>query len=203
MTDVLIMVFTRNPELGKVKTRLAKSIGDTSALRIYNFLLQHTEGVLQKIDCDKAIYYSENIKHNDLWDDHRYQKHLQSGNNLGERMSNAFKTNFEANYSKVIIVGSDLYDLDKKHITKAIEKLDQNDIVIGPAADGGYYLLGMTRFHETIFKNKKWGTASVFQDTINDLQNESVFLLSELNDIDIYDDIKDNQILIELIDQHD
>jgi len=186
----LIIIFTRNPELGKVKTRLAKTIGDEPALNIYKYLLEHTEKTIQNIASDKAVYYSVKIKNNDIWDNKIYQKHLQQGDDLGFRMFNAFENGFDNNYEKIIIVGSDLLDLQPKHIEEAFLKLDNHDVIIGPALDGGYYLLGMKKLYSQIFKNKKWGTASVRKNTLQDLKNESVFLLEELNDIDTYDDIK-------------
>jgi len=195
----LIIIFTRNPELGKVKTRLAKTVGNESALNIYKYLLNHTEQTIRNINSDKAVYYSVKVRDNDIWDNSIYQKHLQKGDDLGIRMLNAFDNAFHNNYKKVIIFGSDLFDLQPKHIEEAFNKLEDNDVVIGPAKDGGYYLLGMKTLHPQVFKNKVWGTSTVFKDTINDLQNESVFLLEELNDIDTYDDMKDNSSLKKLI----
>ena len=195
----LIIIFTRNPELGKVKTRLAKTIGDESALNIYKFLLKHTEKTIRNINSDKAVYCSVKIRDNDIWDKTIYQKYQQKGGDLGIKMHNAFKDAFLSGYKKVVIVGSDLFDLQPKHIDEAFQKLENNNIVIGPAEDGGYYLLGMKTLNSLVFQNKDWGTATVFQNTINDLQNESVFLLEELNDIDTYDDMKDNSALKKLI----
>ncbi|RKE98406.1 TIGR04282 family arsenosugar biosynthesis glycosyltransferase [Ichthyenterobacterium magnum] len=203
MSKNLIIVFTRNPELGKVKTRLAKTIGDISALNIYKFLLEHTEKTIRNISSDKAVYYSVKIRDNDIWDTSIYQKYQQEGEDLGIKMLNAFKNGFESNYKKIIIVGSDLFDLEPKHIEEAFHKLDNHDVVIGPAKDGGYYLLGMKKLYSEVFKNKTWGTETVRQDTLNDLQNESVFLLEELNDVDTYNDIKDNNILKSLITSND
>lgn len=203
MSKNLIIVFTRNPELGKVKTRLAKTIGDESALNIYRFLLEHTEKVIRTIDSDKAVYYSVKVRSNDIWNDDIYQKHQQEGEDLGYRMLNAFKRGFQENYNKIIIVGSDLFDLEQQHIEDAFSTLDNHNFVIGPAEDGGYYLLGMTALNEAVFKNKSWGTSSVFKNTLEDLQNESVFLLEELNDVDTYEDIKHNNILKSFILQND
>ena len=186
----LLIVFTRNPELGKVKTRLAETIGEASALKIYKFLLNHTEKTIREFDCDKAVYYSIKIRDNDIWDATIYQKHLQKGSDLGIKMQNAFEQAFKNNYKKVVIVGSDLYDLKPNHIEIAFSKLDQNDTVIGPAQDGGYYLLGMKNLYPQIFSNKNWGTSTVLQDTLEDLKLIDVHLLEELNDIDIYDDIE-------------
>ncbi|WP_046756257.1 TIGR04282 family arsenosugar biosynthesis glycosyltransferase [Kordia jejudonensis] len=193
-SETLLMTFTRNPELGKVKTRLAKGIGKEAALEVYIKLLEHTEHVLQNIQTDKCVWYSVAVRENDIWRDDSYQKKVQFGNDLGERMQNAFKDAFQHNYEKVIIIGSDLYDLQPKHIEEAIEALDQNDIVIGPAQDGGYYLLGMKTLHEKTFAPKNWGTETVLADTLKDLGNQTIHLLETLNDIDHAEDLVPYQI---------
>ncbi len=185
-----LIIFTRNPELGQCKTRLAKTIGDESALKIYMYLLQHTATISEPIKADKYVYYSESIKKNDLWNTDVFRKKLQIGTDLGSRMANAFIELFGLGYEKVMIIGSDLLDLNPHHIENAFEKLNQHDMVIGPSKDGGYYLLGMKMIHENIFKNKAWGTETVLKDTLNELQNIDVALLEELNDIDNFEDMK-------------
>ncbi|TYB78128.1 glycosyltransferase [Bizionia gelidisalsuginis] len=202
-TKTIIITFTRNPELGKCKTRLAKTIGDAAALRVYRFLIAHTESVLSQIESDKAVYYSEQIRDNDIWEAKHYQKHLQKGADLGVRMLNAFENAFKANYLKVIIVGSDLYNLKPSHINDALLALDTNDAVIGPAEDGGYYLLGLKTLNPIVFKNKEWGTETVFRDTMIDLKNSSVHTLETLNDIDVYEDLVYNSTLQNIIAQND
>jgi len=192
----LIIIFTRNPELGKVKTRLAKTVGNESALNIYKHLLNHTEKTIRSIESDKAVYYSVKIRDNDIWDNQIYQKHLQKGDDLGIRMLNAFESAFKNNYKKVVIVGSDLYDLNPQDIKKAFNELEKNDVVIGPAKDGGYYLLGIKKLQSQVFKNKDWGTETVLKDTLANLNNKKVKLLEEKNDIDIWEDIKDIPFLI-------
>ena len=190
MSKNLLLIFTRNPELGKAKTRLAKTIGDEKALEIYKFLLQKTQEVSSKVSSDKAVYYSVKIRKNDIWDASIYQKHQQKGEDLGIRMLNAFKNGFDEGYKKIIIIGSDLFDLSSEDIEIAFNELDKNDVVLGPAEDGGYYLLGMNSLQETIFKNKNWGTSTVRKDTIADLKDKKVFLLKELNDVDVFEDIE-------------
>lgn len=185
----LLLIFTRNPELGKAKTRLAKTVGDETALEIYKFLLNRTRDISSKVNADKAVYYSVKVRENDIWDASIYQKHQQFGEDLGIRMQNAFKNGFDAGYQKVMIIGSDLYDLSSKNIEKAFAELDENDVVIGPAEDGGYYLLGMNSLQEKIFENKNWGTESVRKDTLADLNDKKVKLLAFKNDIDVYEDI--------------
>lgn len=192
MSKNLLLIFTRNPELGKVKTRLAKSVGDETALEIYKFLLNKTKEVTQNLDSDKAVYYSVKIRENDVWDKNSYQKHQQIGNDLGFRMQHAFQNSFNDNYEKVMIIGSDLYDLTPNNINDAFDKLNTNDVVIGPAEDGGYYLLGMKTLQPNIFENKAWGTSTVRKDTLNDLHKVNVHLLEELNDVDVIEDIENH-----------
>lgn len=187
--DALI-VFARNPELAKCKTRLAKAVGNEAALNIYKYLLEHTAHISKDLKADKYVFYSENIKTNDLWNNTIFRKKLQFGHDLGAKMENAFLELFQLGYEKIIIIGSDLLDLTTKHITEAFETLNNQDIVIGPAKDGGYYLLGMKNMHSKIFKNKDWGSSSVLKNTLNDIQNSTFSLLEELNDIDTFEDIK-------------
>ena len=185
-----LVIFTRNPELGKCKTRLAKVIGDKSALEIYKYLLQHTANVSKEVDADRFVFYSESIQDNEIWDDSFFNKKLQYGNDLGERMQNAFQQLFDSNYKNVIIIGSDLLDLNSAIINKAFSLINEYDAVIGPAKDGGYYLLGLKAANPKLFKNKEWGTETVRRDTLNDLKNSTVFTLDELNDIDTFEDMK-------------
>jgi rSAM/selenodomain-associated transferase 1 len=185
-----LIIFTRNPELGKCKTRLAKTVGDEAALKIYTYLLQHTAKVSEPVKADKYVFYSETINKNDLWNSEIFRKKLQYGSDLGSRMENAFSELFNLGYEKVMIIGSDLLDLNQQLIDQAFDQLTSNDVVIGPSKDGGYYLLGMNITHQDIFKNKAWGTESVLKDTLNDLQNYNVEMLEELNDIDTFEDMK-------------
>ncbi len=190
-TNNLLLIFTRNPELGKCKTRLAKKVGDKAALDIYTFLLTHTAKITQHLPVDKQVYYSEEIWEKDIWNPGIYQKRVQQGEDLGIRMLQAFSDGFEAGYQKIIVIGSDLYDLSQADLQNAFEALDQQDYVIGPAEDGGYYLLGMKKYKEPLFYNKQWGKPSVLEDTLKDLQHEKYTLLETRNDVDLYDDIKD------------
>jgi rSAM/selenodomain-associated transferase 1 len=190
MPKNLLLVFTRNPELGKVKTRLAKTVGNATALKIYIFLLERTRDISVKVSADKAVYYSVKVRENDIWDASIFQKHQQVGEDLGIRMLHAFKNGFKAGYEKVMIIGSDLYDLTAETIENAFIALENNEVVIGPAEDGGYYLLGMNSLEEKVFKNKDWGTETVRKDTLEDLKDKKVFLLGELNDVDVFEDIE-------------
>ena len=196
MNNNLIIVFVRTPELGKVKTRLAKTIGDQAALTIYKLLLKHTATVLHELSFDKVVYYSEKIDNNDFWEASLFEKKLQKGADLGERMHHAFDTAFNKGYKKVLIIGSDLFDLTSSLITSAFEALETYDISIGPSLDGGYYLLGMKKLQPEVFKNKKWGTDSVLENTLQDLKKQKIKLLKALNDIDTLEDLQQQPELL-------
>lgn len=190
-SNSLLLIFTKNPQLGKVKTRLAKDVGNQVALDIYKILLEHTLSVTQNLKVFKEVFYSEEIIENDLWNPVFFGKKLQRGINLGERMENAFRSSFERGFKKVVIIGSDLLDLKTEDLLNAFENLDSSDYVLGPAQDGGYYLFGMKKPEEKVFKNKKWGTDSVFAETMKDLESQNVTLLEVRNDIDTFEDIQD------------
>lgn len=186
-----LIIFTRNPELGKCKTRLAATVGNNSALEIYKYLLQHTVAITTNLKVDKFVYYSVKVREDDYWSTAIYRKKQQKGNDLGVRMHNAFTELFSMGYERVIIIGSDMYDITTTNITNAFKQLETHDYVIGPALDGGYYLLGMQQTNAAIFNNKKWGTHTVLKDTLSDLKQENIALLDEKNDVDYYEDIKD------------
>lgn len=199
MTKNLLIIFTRNPVLGKCKTRLATTIGDKAALKIYTFLLEHTVSITKNLAIDKQVHYSDEISSTDLWSSTIYKKIQQEGDDLGERMRFAFKQGFESGYERIVIIGSDIYDLEQSNLEEAFFALTNHDYVIGPATDGGYYLLGMKKLNEKVFRNKNWGTPTVLQDTLEDLKGDTLFKLQERNDVDIYEDIKDIAIFKEFI----
>jgi hypothetical protein len=187
----LLIIFYRNPELGKVKTRLAAAIGDAKAYSIYLLLSEHTRTVADGLPQKKALYYSDYIDVDDEWSNQRYQKFLQSGVNLGEKMENAFKAGFDSGYKSVCIIGTDCLDLTDKIVRQAFRTLLTHDVVIGPAVDGGYYLLGMNHLHSSLFKNKEWGGDTVLTDTLREIQLLGLtwFQLELLNDIDRLEDL--------------
>lgn len=186
-----LIVFTKNPELGKCKTRLAKTIGNKAALEVYKHLLQHTATVTEQIQANKFVFYSESIHKNDIWNDSIFKKKLQQGNDLGDKMKHAFSELFQSGYEKLVIIGSDSFDVKAKHINNAFEALKTNQCVLGPAQDGGYYLLGLNKMLPFIFENKSWSTPKLWTETLNDLKENSVVFttLEILNDIDTFDDL--------------
>lgn len=187
MKKHLLIIFVKNPEKGKVKTRLAATIGDDNALKVYHLLLNKTREVCcQLTDIEKHVYYSSFIDESDEWRNDSFTKKLQTGEELGERMLKSFSEGFKAGYDKIAIIGSDCFELSPKYITDAFAQLDDHDVVLGPAKDGGYYLLGMKLLYRPIFEHKKWSTESVFLDTIEDIDNLNLqhHLLPTLSDID-------------------
>ncbi len=189
----LLLIFTRNPELGKCKTRLAETVGDETALEIYNFLLRHTVSITENLNAAKQVWYSEEIWEDDIWDDAFYDKKLQKGPDLGVRMANAFQEGFASGYGRISIIGSDMFDLKQNDLENAFAQLKENDFVIGPAEDGGYYLLGMKTFKPELFRDIPWGSETVLEDTLKHLKKEKFVVLEERNDVDVYEDIKDDK----------
>ncbi|OYZ33135.1 MAG: hypothetical protein B7X86_02090 [Sphingobacteriales bacterium 17-39-43] len=198
LSTTALVIFVRNPISGQVKTRLAKDIGDERALAIYLQLLQHTLEITRGLSFRKFIYYADEVCDYDLWSVPGYTKRKQNGNNLGERMLNSFKELFDQGFTRIIIIGSDCLQLKTENLEEAVALLESNNAVIGPANDGGYYLLGLTKFYPDLFTNKPWSTDKVFAKTIDDFINHGISyaLLDELSDIDDVTDLEENGISI-------
>ena len=187
----IIIIFARNLLLGTVKTRLAASVGNDQAMEVYKQLSQHTKSITDRLPVDKIVFYSAYVDHKDIWDNEGYSKQIQFGDNLGERMKNAFSFVFKIGYSKAVIIGTDCPALDEKIILDAFKKLDDADVVIGPAYDRGYYLLGLKQMHSPLFENMQWSTANVLPGTIEKCKrNDLLFLLlQQLHDVDDEQDL--------------
>lgn len=193
----VLLIFIKNPELGKIKTRLAKSIGDDKALQIYKKLLKKTIYVAEKTDVRRQVWYSSYIDYEDGIASDTFEKYLQTGSNLGERMKNSFQQLFEEGVDRAVIIGSDCPSLNVRIVENAFDRLEENDLVIGPSEDGGYYLLGMNRFFETLFEDIEWSTESVLESTIQKakLKELKVYQLPVLNDIDNIEDLKKSSLM--------
>lgn len=187
----LLIIFYRNPELGKVKSRLADTIGEERALAIYLLMAAHTRQISLPVKVDRVVYYSQFIDTEDNWLNNDFQKRLQHGVDLGEKMKKAFEESFDSGYESVCIIGTDCLELTAEVLARAFEILNHEDAVLGPAADGGYYLLGMKRFIPEVFDKKKWSTDSVCNDTIDDFKRLAYRyqLLPMLHDIDSESDL--------------
>lgn len=180
-----LIIFIKNAELGKVKTRLAATLGDEQALYIYKKLLSLTQKITLQVDCQRYLYYSNFIDVNDNFSGSDFIKCVQIGENLGERMSNAFAEVLQK-HSKAVIIGSDCAELQASILNEAIGSLDTHDFVVGAAEDGGYYLLGMKEIQPSVFANIEWSTGDVFEKTIGNIKHlgKTVAYTPMLSDLD-------------------
>ena len=192
MKDTALIVFQKKPEKGQVKTRLAQTIGDEKAVEVYRYLLDHTHRQLALLQIPVFVYFDNAIDRDFLLQEN-YSVAVQKGKDLGEKMKTALKEVFSASHQKVFLLGSDCPGLETCIIQEAIESLKSNDLVIGPAKDGGYYLIGMKKPHDALFENKSWSTSTVLADTLREAQilGLTVSLLKELSDVDVYEDLSD------------
>lgn len=174
--------------MGKVKTRLAKTIGDKLALEVYKSLLNKTAKVTSGLSCNRYVFYSKHAE-NDEFDG--AIKLVQRGTDLGGKLQHAFIQVFNDECNKVIVIGSDCYDLSTDVIENAFKILDSKDAVIGPAKDGGYYLLGMRKMSEEVFQDIPWSTKDVYEQTVEKFRmlNWSFERLEELKDVDYEADL--------------
>lgn len=176
-----LIIFARNPVRGKVKTRLAATMGDNKALSIYQSLLEHTVQITQQLPCDRYVFYADGISKNDVWPDHLYLKKNQEGNDLGQRMLHAFDTLFQLGYQKIIIIGTDCFELSSSILLDAFTALDEKEVVIGPSEDGGYYLLGMRQFFPFLFQEKAWSTKNADNSSVKKIlslpESDSVLIV--------------------------
>ena len=191
-----IIVFIKNPALGKVKTRLAATVGDESALAIYYTLMHHTMAITKYLEVDKYLFYSDFVDENDIWDNNNYLKSIQhQTQDLGLKMASAFGMTLQNKHQKVVIIGSDCLELNQEIITNAFHQLSENEVVIGPAYDGGYYLIGFNfeligKASEEVLKqmfwNKEWSHERVGQEAIDACEQMNLrhFLLPTLTDVD-------------------
>lgn len=185
-----VIVFIKNPELGKVKTRLAQSIGDHKALEVYMKLMDHTNKVLLDVEnAERYVYYSTFVDRQDDWNTESYIKGLQSAGDLGDRIKAAFTEVFDQ-CDRAIIIGSDCPQLKPEHIHEAIEKLNTHNLVIGPSLDGGYYLLGIDKYYPYLFEDIEWSTETVLERTLDKAHTKglSSYRLESLSDVDYIED---------------
>lgn len=184
-----LIIFIRKPELGKVKTRLANGVGKQKALEIYKALLEHTKKVALSIDCDRLLFYEGAIEENDGWDSKDFKKFTQIKGDLGQKMQHAFEEALK-HYRTAVIVGSDCPEITKRDIDTAFYEAEENDVVIGPATDGGYYLLGMTDPQFFLFENMPWSEDNLLEKSIFAVQDRGLLyaLLKTKSDVDYKED---------------
>ena len=186
-------MFCKSPRLDPVKTRLAKSFGEDFAASFYSKLLETLNSEFLHLDdsTQKTCYTLSECAYISKLFKEGFKIQVQRGDRLSEKIEYILKEAFTQSAEKVLIVASDTPDLSSSIIKEAFDRLDSNDIVIGPSEDGGYYLLGLKRFHKQVFSNIDWSTRSVLSQTkerIGEL-GLSGFYLEELIDIDEASDL--------------
>ncbi len=182
----ILLIFIRNPVLGKVKTRLARTMGDAEALRIYHILLEKTRAAALDVSAERWLWYSDFADLLDDWSNADFYKKIQHSGDLGERMEAAFGDAFDTGANKVVIIGSDCPDLTGGILQQAFDALDDSHFVLGPVPDGGYYLLGMKQLEPSVFHDIEWSTDSVRARTLEKIRlvGLTCALLPELMDVD-------------------
>lgn len=191
-----LMVFTRYPVPGTTKTRLIPVLGKAGAANLHRLMAQRT--IARALDLKNSRQLSVEILYTGgsqqqmqewLGNEQIYQQ--QTDGDLGERMSAAFQNSFNSGVDKVAIVGTDCPGLTVEILAEAFEELSQHDLVLGPAKDGGYYLIGLRRSLPELFRGIKWGTDEVFVKTRAIAQNLdlNIAYLSTLTDVDRPEDL--------------
>lgn len=188
-----LIIFVKTPIAGEVKTRLASDIGDEKALKIYWQLVEITKKIASQFKGSKMIWSNKNwTDHSDYWPIESFQFHLQKGANLGEKMASAFDFHFKEGFNKLLLIGSDCPDINISVLNEAEKALDRHDVVIGPAQDGGYYLIAMKKIHYELFENMEWSHAQVLEHTLQRAKSKSlsIHMLQNLSDLDNVADLK-------------
>ncbi len=191
-----LLFYAKWLEQGKVKTRLARYLGDIHAVGLYRcFILDMLEALAGNPQPIYICYTPKdaelNFKH---WLGTTCHYLPQSGQNLGEKMQHSFQQAFQLGFQSVCLVGSDLPALPPEYVNEAFERLHHYDSVIGPSDDGGYYLIGFrqTTFFPEIFQNIQWSQNTVWQETLRKYTQHrtTFFTLSPWNDLDNLCDLK-------------
>jgi len=197
-----ILLFTRYPRPGKVKTRLAKELGAAEAARIHVLLTERTVATALRAtampDIDLSVCYTGGTADEmRSWLGNGLRLVRQRGDNLGQRMATAFRDAWKRGAASCILVGSDCPGLDAALLTEALDLVRSHDIVLGPASDGGYYLVGLqeTVPEEAAFAlltGSALGTASAFAQTTAQAARLGLTIATtkELHDIDRPEDLK-------------
>jgi len=198
--DRCLAVFVRHPEPGKVKTRLAKAYGKLFAAELYGYFVDDLLEALAPGRYHLEIFFTPAEKEMEIRQrfGNRFCYSPQQGEGLGDRMEKAFRSCFAKGFSTAILIGSDFPDLTAEVIEQAFQALeDRQDAVVGPAFDGGYYLIGFRSdtFDPAVFNGMPWGENTVFEKTLNRLHARGyrVHLAPAWHDIDTENDLADLQ----------
>lgn len=193
--SVSLIIFARFPTPGRVKTRLAKGLGEEPAAEFYKLCAEHVFKVSRKVsrNFNRYLFYSDkdDIERIRQWVGWRFYYAAQADGDLGERIGQGFTTVFGHGAQKAIILATDVPDISAKTIDDAVRALDSCDVVIGPCHDGGYYLLGLKKIYRELFVDIPWSTGQVLDHTLRVIKSLglTVRLLPTLTDIDTEEDL--------------
>ena len=188
-----LLIFARHPALGQVKTRLARTEGPEAALQVYRELLRHTRAAADGLAVAKILWLAGDESATgsafEAWAG--YQQRPQPAGDLGERMHQAFAAAFDSGATAAVIIGTDCPELTTEHLNAAFQQLATHEVVVGPARDGGYYLLGMRNLVPEFFQNKAWSTDAVLATTLADAARLGLRVahLPVLSDVDNAEDL--------------
>lgn len=191
LKNALLLLFVKHPVAGQTKTRLAKGIGHEQALAVYRELLQKLKAEAESVGCHVAVFYGNSMPKDDLWAETGWPRLMQKGEDLGERMYRAFVWAAEQGYRRTILVGSDIPGVDTNLLRTGFEALASHQVILGPAQDGGYYLIGMQTPRKDLFTEISWSTDAVLDETLKKVEAAglSFFRTPLLNDIDTVEDL--------------
>lgn len=183
-------MFVKEPKLGFVKTRLAKTCGNKFTLALYQCFVEDLICTLKnkKYDFKLCGYPKLDIINTKFGN---FNNFSQVKGDLGVKMQKAFESQFDNEYEKIVLIGSDTPHITGEIMDEAFSQLENNEVVIGPAQDGGYYLIAFnkTTFYEEVFHDILWSSDKVLHQTLQKLHEKKVYLLNELNDIDVLEDL--------------
>jgi hypothetical protein len=190
-----LIIFVKAPLPGKVKTRLARELGDEAACRLYRNMARDIAEKLGRDDSWETIIAFSPPEEEGLvrdWLGPGFSYHPQKGDDLGERMFRAIADALESGYGRVVLVGSDIPEITAEIILRAFESLEGVDIVLGPARDGGYYLVGMKRPYRDIFTGIPWSTPEVMAATCGRIREAGLTtaFIEPLSDVDDPEDLE-------------
>jgi hypothetical protein len=193
-----LVIMTRVPVPNKTKTRLLSIFKPEECSEIHKSFLRDILETASQItkDTDLFLFYGNEgpVKILNEFAQESVSFFPQEGQGLGEKMANIFEKIFSKGYNKVVLIGADIPEVSLEDLNDSFDILDSNDVVFGPTDDGGYYLVGMNRPHDIIFRSDiKWGTPEVFQESIKSLENMKieVGLIRFRSDIDTEGDLKE------------
>lgn len=187
-----LLIFARAPQRGLVKTRLAASVGPDRALAIYRSLTEQLLLRLQGMHADMVVVHSpaDAAVGMRAWLGDALAYDAQCSGDLGTRMRHAMATAFADGAERVVVIGTDCPDLTAATVDASFAALRHADVVLGPALDGGYYLIGASEVHDVLFEDIPWSTARTLRVTLDRARDAGlrVALLPALRDIDTVDD---------------